>query len=173
MVVLYCRRDKAWKITDFGISAAGSDRAQTTQNARGTSGYRAPELLTRAKATFTNKADIWAIGCILYHLVFGKQLFDDDWTAREWTISKEPLPWWLIADLEYWVESVYWTFLDSVICAMLTPEPHKRPSASGLLAIFNAACLSSNYQLPTGDYLMQSLFTGSQSEKITAKAENL
>lgn len=168
MVVLYRRTEGTWKIADFGISAAGSDRAQTTQNARGTSGYRAPELLTGPKTTYTNKVDIWAIGCILYHLVFGKQIFDEDWITREWAISKQPLPW-STTDMKYWIKSPYWVFLETVICAMLAPEPHKRPTAKTLFSFFNAAATSSNHQLPTAEYLTELL----QSISEPNIAENL
>jgi serine/threonine protein kinase len=45
-VVLYSGRDYRWKIADFGISTEGTTkRAQTTQLARGTPSYRAPEVV--------------------------------------------------------------------------------------------------------------------------------
>jgi serine/threonine protein kinase len=141
------------------ISAFRSDRAQTTLNVRGTSGYRAPELLT-AKATFTNKTDTWAIGYILYRLVFGKQIFDDDWTAREWMVSARPLPWTNM-DASYWVESGHWAFLKTVICAMLASDSINVPpqvvfSPFATLLLYT----SSRYQLPIEEYLMPLLLEG-------------
>src|SRR5438552_3649709 len=59
--VLYCPQQKLWKLTDFGISAqATSKRPRSTEMAKGTSNYRAPELLSE-QPTFTNKVDIWVL----------------------------------------------------------------------------------------------------------------
>ena len=44
--VLYSRQEGVWKIGDFGLTMEGtSQRGHTTRYARGTSSYRAPELL--------------------------------------------------------------------------------------------------------------------------------
>jgi serine/threonine protein kinase len=46
--VLFSGRDKCWKLADFGSAAtATSKKLVTTALARGTDGYRAPEVLTR------------------------------------------------------------------------------------------------------------------------------
>ena len=79
--MLYSCRDSAWKIADFGLTVEGSSRGvQTTEHSRGTPCYRAPELLLNpdGKNTFTNKVDIWALGCILFELVFGIKAFKSD-----------------------------------------------------------------------------------------------
>lgn len=82
---MYCRRDEAWKIADFGLTVSGtSKQSKTTHYSRGTASYRAPELL-RTKATFTNKVDIWALGCILYEAVFGTKLFKQDYHVLRYT----------------------------------------------------------------------------------------
>lgn len=46
--------------------------AITTVYSRGTPAYRAPELLM-GKYAFSNKVDVWYIGCILYELVVGQR----------------------------------------------------------------------------------------------------
>jgi len=80
-----------WKIADFGLSAEGTSRRErTTEYSRGTPSYRPPELI-REKSTYTNKVDIWAIGCILYELVFQRTAFDGDMAVWEYNLSKEPL----------------------------------------------------------------------------------
>jgi serine/threonine protein kinase len=64
---------------------------------RGTVGYRAPEPIQYHgfPNKYTNKVDIWALGCILYELVLGKQAFRDDLTVIEYhdrvSASGEPL----------------------------------------------------------------------------------
>jgi serine/threonine protein kinase len=65
LVVLYSSARECWKIADFGCTAeATSVHAPTTVMVRGTTSYRAPELLEQP-GNFTNKVDIWAMGCIL------------------------------------------------------------------------------------------------------------
>ena len=77
IIVLYSCQENSWKITDFGLTSEGtSNHACTTRYARGTSSYRAPELLSRRK--FSNKVDIWAVGCILYEVVFLRKAFLGD-----------------------------------------------------------------------------------------------
>ncbi len=61
------------KILDFGISrfeTAGESRVTQTQTAFGTPLYMAPEAVRSAKHT-DSRADIWALGVILYELVSG------------------------------------------------------------------------------------------------------
>jgi serine/threonine protein kinase len=71
-----------WKIADFGLATDGtSKKAHTTQYSRGTCSYRAPELLKDTHPTFTNKVDIWALGCILYELVFLARAFPTDYAV--------------------------------------------------------------------------------------------
>ena len=141
-LVLYSRRDGMWKIADFGLSRTGSSQAQTTVNSWGTSGYRAPELLVQttssSKPTFTNKADIWALGCVLYWLVSGRLAFDHEWAAYQWAFSKEPLHCFekdpANGAYKFSSQSPGNAFLQSVVTAMLLPEASSRPTAAALIA---------------------------------------
>ena len=65
-------------------------RLHTTRYARGTTCYRAPELL-KDDARVNNKADIFALGCILYEVTTGQKLFLDDWNIREYALKGEPV----------------------------------------------------------------------------------
>jgi serine/threonine protein kinase len=63
----------------------------TTAYARGTTGYRASELLGQ-KSSYNQKVDIWSMGYILYELaVPGKKAFDDDVAifSLRWSRFKE------------------------------------------------------------------------------------
>jgi serine/threonine protein kinase len=87
LLVLYSRRANLWKLTDFGLSAeATSKKEHLTRYSRGTSNYRAPELLPELveNPTFTNKVDIWALGCIMYELVTLKKAFASEWNIQSY-----------------------------------------------------------------------------------------
>jgi eukaryotic-like serine/threonine-protein kinase len=78
--VLYSGRDARWKLADFGSAAqATSKHLHTTIEYRGTASYRAPELLNAGR--FNNNVDVFALGCILYEMVTGRQLFAGDYST--------------------------------------------------------------------------------------------
>jgi len=63
---------------DFGVTTEGSASNEAfTVYIQGTSGYRSPEPIN-GSAAFTNKVDIWSLGCIVYELIVGSQLFRND-----------------------------------------------------------------------------------------------
>jgi serine/threonine protein kinase len=77
-IVLYSRRSGEWKIADFGFTTEGtSNECVISSGLRGTSGYRAPEFFQN-NPSFSNKLDIWALGCIFYELVSRRKLFQTD-----------------------------------------------------------------------------------------------
>ena len=134
LLVLYRRRDNLWKLTDFGTSAeATSKKIHTTRLARGTESYRAPELL-QEHATFTNKVDIWALGCVIYELINLKSAFSDSWKIREYSlnptavlpISSQPYPFGL--DFRYQAMYHY----------LLQRDPSDRPRASFAASAFRS-----------------------------------
>lgn len=55
------------KIVDFGFSRVGIDK--NYESGCGTPSYMAPELLTNSTQKIASKADIWALGVILYFLL--------------------------------------------------------------------------------------------------------
>ena len=73
---------KVVKVLDFGIAkafgpAAHTQAAVTTQGLIGSPAYMAPEYVRSAKSIDT-RADIWAIGVILYELISGEVPFTGD-----------------------------------------------------------------------------------------------
>ncbi len=90
-LVLFSEEDNTWKIADFGFLSEGtSSMFQSTQDGRGTTGYRAPELL-RETSVFNSKVDIWALGCILYELVFCKKAFSDDYEVTRLALFQKEI----------------------------------------------------------------------------------
>ena len=82
-LVLYSSMRGLWKIADFGTTGtAGTTRLQLTESGRGSSGYRAPELMAETSA-FNQKSDIWCLGCIFYELCTGKTAFRSDFEVFE------------------------------------------------------------------------------------------
>jgi len=58
------------KIGDFGYAKTMEDSLMETLC--GTPLYMAPEILKGGQIKYTNKADLWSVGCILYEMLFGK-----------------------------------------------------------------------------------------------------
>jgi serine/threonine protein kinase len=134
-LVLYHHLTQEWKITDFGLTMEGtSQRAFSTTQSRGTTGYRAPELLQQKGFKCTNKVDIWALGCIVHDLVFLRKAFLDDfetlsfsWKQESWEDYKTPLPQSkIIADEQLLLS------MTSIMSETFTLDPSKRPTASAV-----------------------------------------
>ena len=70
------------KIGDFGISKIISNNktSQKTQKEAGTIKYMAPEISN--KKIYSNKSDIYALGCIMYEL-FTLNVYEDDKKDKE------------------------------------------------------------------------------------------
>lgn len=72
-----CHTSRRWLLGDFGFSSILKEGSMThSEHRRGTSAYRAPELLDfsfdasgRTEPGFvTRQCDIWAIGCIIFNV---------------------------------------------------------------------------------------------------------
>ena len=81
--MLYSERDDCWKLTDFGSASLATFKSLVTTNLlRGTESYRAPEVLTNKK--YNNRADIFALGCIIFEIITSEKLFSSDWKVQEY-----------------------------------------------------------------------------------------
>lgn len=90
--VLFC--SGVWKIGDFDLTTPGtSTRLIASAQGRGTSSYKAPELVRDPdNPQFNNKVDIWAFGCVMWEMIVGKQLFKSDGAVMQHTFSNSPIP---------------------------------------------------------------------------------
>lgn len=89
---------------------------------------------------YTNKVDIWALGCIPYELVVGKKAFDSDWNIMCYYRGNEDSPrismesqeshgrQFLIFDMDH--------HLDSVMRELLARSWSDRPRASEAIRVF-------------------------------------
>lgn len=121
-----------WKLADFGLTSEGtSNDAQKTQHARGTGGYRAPELLVEDAAVYSKKTDIWTLGCILHELATNSKLFFSDFATHEYysrnalTLSVNQI---LLSDTKRAIESC--------IQEMIQIDPGSRPDAEAQVECF-------------------------------------
>lgn len=134
--VLYCYHDQFWKIADFGLASEGtSKKAQTTRYARGTSSYRAPELIREEK--YTNKVDIWAVGCIFYEVLFKEKAFSNDYAISQFAQDNHPserplkLPFEK-AMLHYEISNDIEKGISELLYATIRIDPSCRPAANDI-----------------------------------------
>jgi len=134
-LVLYSLANEAWKVTDFGFTMEGSSRrAYTTVHARGTRSYRAPELIRPSQSKYTNKVDLWAIGCILYELVLQRRAFEDDWEVLQYATSGKDFD--IIIEPETVPDQGRCEFISNIIRELLSIDPTQRPRADSLYKRF-------------------------------------
>ena len=75
---------------DFGFaSAAASSQILSSSSARGKPSNRAHELLQLGTGKYSQKPDIWALGCIVFEMVTGRKRFDGDWEVHEFARDEE------------------------------------------------------------------------------------
>ena len=143
-----------WKIADFGSTVAGtSKRLQRTDRSRGTSGYRAPELLRDPpNAGFNNKVDIWSFGCIIWALITGEHVFRDDWDTRDYEQSAEIKT---LAQVRYTPGTnldARMVELADLVLSMLRKNWQDRPAATAILEMLETILEESNKWLKTSGY---------------------
>ena len=129
-VVLYCHKDKAWKLTGFGITTALTTTVSLNQIARATTGYRAPEVLLQHP--YTNSLDIWALGCILHELNTGEKRFRTDAAVLEYCQSPATL-----TVLHPSEDNTAKRSITTAISDLLQVDSSLRPSAAQLYASFS------------------------------------
>jgi serine/threonine protein kinase len=130
-LVLYSKDDDNWKVADFGLTCEGTARRDnTTHYARGTNGYKSPEL-SENHATYNNKVDIWALGCILFELATGRKAFANDWGVMLYAQSNGRSSQPEFPSLS--VTQLYRTCLPELTLSMLAIKPGDRPSARNVI----------------------------------------
>jgi serine/threonine protein kinase len=91
---------------------------------RGTEGYRAPELLREAP-TYTNKVDIWALGCVFYEILFRQKPFTRDSLVQQYFFTEETLTIPAVSGMA----GISTEFIGTLIQKMLDRDSLLRPTA--------------------------------------------
>jgi tRNA A-37 threonylcarbamoyl transferase component Bud32/tetratricopeptide (TPR) repeat protein len=123
------------KILDFGIAKLGSARTSLT-NAQGaasmgTPGYMAPEQWTDASGV-DGKADVYALGCIMFELVCGRRPFAITTIAeayRKHVHEQPPTVRSVVSDAPQ--------IVDELIGRMLSKRPGERPTMVAVHAVLS------------------------------------
>ena len=90
--------------------------------------YRPPEMVDEYGSFPVNeKVDIWALGCILYAILFKQQPFQD---AQKLTIIKGD--YYIPKEAQHYSSKIF-----DFIRLMLTPDPRIRPSAKDIVNYIN------------------------------------
>ncbi|AKF07220.1 serine/threonine-protein kinase [Sandaracinus amylolyticus] len=136
--------DGSVKLIDFGIAKAATKVYETrTGVIKGTYGYIAPEALT-GTAPVDRRADVFALGILLYEMLVGKHPFD---------VSDEPNLLDRILEARYKrprdVRPSIPGALDRLIARCLAPHPEGRPESVQKLIDELAAHMSERGIVPT------------------------
>jgi serine/threonine protein kinase len=99
---------------------------------QGTQSYRVPELLNQS--TYSNKVDIWAVGCIFYELVTRKQTFAPDYEVLKYNLSGD-VPQLNVLPLSDNFNPFVQCILSALIHAMLFVDETSRPSTESIIQI--------------------------------------
>ena len=112
-----------------------TSNVRTTRYSRGTGGYRAPEMLMEdTSIPYSNKVDVWALGCITHEIIFQTQAFQGDLAARDYargaaaTGQNFSLP----TTSPVITDERRLAFLRKLICEMLRTDPPQRPRAADI-----------------------------------------
>lgn len=129
-IVLYSSSQGKWKIADLGITKEGStETSRETFKALCSAGYCAPEFITAPyPPKYTNRVDIWALGCIVHELSTAQKTFENNFDIE--TFARHNVPFQRV---RFPFAGPSAELLFPLIERMLALEPRKRPSPTEIV----------------------------------------
>lgn len=130
--------NKIVKLADFGAARQGSSRKITSHpdDMAGTVGYHAPEMLQENTGRYDGfKADLWALGCVVYSMYAGSLPFDYKIPrSRVGTRDEAAIMKGRILKLAYTfpTEACFSPLSQDFIKKLLVLDPEARPSIDDL-----------------------------------------
>lgn len=121
------------KLADFGLAKDWGQQSGMMRSFVGTVVYTCPEIVQNMP--YTNKADIWSLGCVMYELMNLRPAF---LAMNPLTMAKKIVD----EDYEPLDSSGYSPHLIRAIKACMTASQEKRPNAEELSAIIGPKLLS-------------------------------
>ena len=115
--------------------------------------------------TYTNKVDIWSMGCILYELATGNRPFRTDWQVLAYLSSRKNKD--VVLDHTFDAHSI--EIIGKHIADMLQIQSSARPSASVLSKEFTRECQLLEMSHPDGQQLN---CVSSSTEQTQLRLEN-
>lgn len=134
--------DPIVKISDFGLSKIIAQADMMT--VCGTQLYVAPEIM-KNRGAYTNKVDIWSMGCLLYAMLSGAVPFSDAYAPPDLITQ--------IKNAKYSFDSAVWKKVSlsakNLISKMLQKDPKKRLSIDEILSHEWFKCAMTRRRLET------------------------
>jgi serine/threonine-protein kinase len=121
------------KVLDFGLvkptTGGGLEHSMATQGGLviGTPGYMAPE--TALSTTVDGRADLYALGCVAYYILTGRQVFEGDTVMQVFAQHLQAVP----TPLSQRGPSAVPPDLEQLILSCLAKKPEDRPQSAAEL----------------------------------------
>jgi serine/threonine protein kinase len=129
------------KLIDFGIAKSLTDNMGLTMTGimMGTPYYASPEQLGGKSKEVDIRTDLYALGCILYEVIAGEQLFLEEGLGEIIAAKRMVMP----EEKEAFAEKIMRTIPDidlaNLAGRMLSVDPALRPNIEEIKAVFRAA----------------------------------
>jgi NIMA (never in mitosis gene a)-related kinase len=125
------------KVTDFGLAKQRSGATDAMmQSMVGTMPYTCPEIIQQEG--YTEKADIWSLGCVLYHMCMLRGPFEG---SNPLQLASKIVEGSYEAVCGPAAGEAYSGELTRMVAALLTTDPARRPSISQVSSLCSAHLL--------------------------------
>ncbi|KAK9804225.1 hypothetical protein WJX72_002077 [[Myrmecia] bisecta] len=125
------------KLADFGLAKRQDDGSSVMASTVGTLPYTCPEIIQQKP--YTEKADIWSLGCVVYHMAMLRPPFEgsNPLAVASRIVEADYPPIADAPDLP-----PYSAPLRSLVSRLLTPDPATRPSILDVAAMIAPLLMS-------------------------------